>query len=85
MSESRASGSAAAMPAVSAASQAADEREIGLGATSPTGIVTAASPCQPSSTAPQSTEIRSPSASTRAAAGMPCTICSLTDAQIDAG
>jgi hypothetical protein len=84
MSESRPSGSAAAMPAESAASQAAESRR-SASATSPTGIVIAASPCQPSSTAPQSTEIRSPSASTRAAAGMPCTICSLTDAQIDAG
>jgi hypothetical protein len=53
--------------------------------TVPTGIVTAASPCQPSRIAPQSTEIRSPSASTCPALGMPCTICSFTDAQIDAG
>jgi hypothetical protein len=48
-------------------------------------MVTAASPCQPSRIAPQSTEIRSPSARIWVAAGMPCTICSFTEAQIDAG
>ena len=50
--------------------------------TSPTGTVIAASPCQPSTIAPQSIEIRSPSASTRPP-GMPCTISSFTDAQIE--
>jgi hypothetical protein len=48
-------------------------------------MVTAASPCHPSRIAPQSTDTRSPSASTCAVDGMPCTICSFTDAQIDAG
>ena len=84
MSDSRPPGSAAAMPAASAASQAADSARSAAD-TAPTAMVTAASPCQPSRIAPQSTEIRSPSASTASAAGMPCTICSLTEAQIDAG
>ena len=84
MSESRPLTTAAAIPAYSAASQAAD-RARSASDTVPTGIVTAASPCQPSRMAPQSTEIRSPSASTFECAGMPCTICSFTDAQIDAG
>ena len=55
------------------------------GSTSPTGTVTAASPCQPSSTAPQSIEIRSPSRSTCCGDGMACTTCWLTEEQIDAG
>ena len=59
--------------------------QVGRRTTAPTAMVTAASPCQPSRIAPQSTEIRSPSASTWRGAGMPCTICSFTDAQIDAG
>ncbi len=84
MSESRPPGRAAAIPASRAASHAAESAR-STSDTAPTGIVTAASPCQPSRIAPQSTEIRSPSASTRAAEGMPCTICSLTEAQIDAG
>ena len=52
--------------------------------TSPTATVIAASPCQPSTMAPQSIEIRSPSTSTRSP-GMPWTTSSLTDAQIVAG
>ena len=53
-------------------------------ATSPTGTVIAASPCQPSTMAPQSIEMTSPSASVRSP-GMPCTTSSLTEAQIVAG
>ena len=54
------------------------------GRTSPTATVIAASPCQPSTIAPQSIEMTSPSCSTREP-GMPCTTSSLTDAQIVAG
>ena len=50
--------------------------------TSPTGTVIAASPCQPFTIAPQSIEMMSPSASTRSP-GMPCTISSFTDVQIE--
>ncbi len=50
--------------------------------TSPRATETAASPCQPSTMAPQSIETRSPSASTRAP-GTPCTTSSLTDTQIE--
>jgi hypothetical protein len=46
--------------------------------------VTAASPTQPSSTAPKSIETTSPSSS-GASVGMPWTITSLTDAQMTAG
>jgi hypothetical protein len=84
MSVSRASGAITAMPACRAASQAADSAR-SASVTAPTGRVTAASPCQPSRMAPQSTEIRSPSASTCSADGMPCTICSFTEAQMVAG
>jgi hypothetical protein len=52
--------------------------------TSPTGTVIAASPCQPSTMAPQSIEITSPSARTRSP-GMPCTTWSLTEAQMEPG
>ena len=55
------------------------------GETSPTATVTAASPCQPSTIAPKSIEIRSPSRSTSARDGMPCTIRSLTEEQMTAG
>jgi hypothetical protein len=72
------------MPACNAFSVAAD-RARSAGEPVPTARVTAASPCHPSTIAPQSTEMRSPSARTWAADGMPCTICSLTEAQIDAG
>ena len=44
----------------------------------------AASPCQPCTMAPQSTESRSPASTTRGP-GMPCTTSSLTEAQIVAG
>ena len=52
--------------------------------TSPMATVIAASPCQPSTMAPQSMEITSPSTSSRLP-GMPWTTSSLTDAQIVAG
>src|ERR1700722_7985892 len=42
-------------------------------------------PCQPSRIAPQSIEITSPARSTWFLLGMPCTTCSLTEVQIDAG
>ena len=53
-------------------------------ATSPIGTVIAASPCQPSTIAPQSMETTSPSARTRCP-GIPCTTSWLTDAQMVAG
>ncbi len=49
--------------------------------TSPIATVVAASPCQPSTIAPQSIEMMSPSRSTRVP-GMPCTTWSLTDVQM---
>ena len=52
--------------------------------TVPTATVIAASPCHPSTMAPQSMEMTSPSASTRPP-GMPCTTSSLTEAQIEPG
>ena len=84
MSVRRAPGRIAAMPANMALRVAAD-RSRSACPTVPTATVTAESPCQPSRIAPQSIEIRSPSASTCRPAGMPCTTCSLTDAQIVAG
>ncbi len=72
------------MPAHIAASVAAD-RARSVSATLPMASVTAESPCQPSRIAPQSTEMMSPSARTCVFAGIPWTICSFTDAQIDAG
>ncbi len=54
------------------------------GAISPTPAVKAASPCQPSTTAPQSIDTMSPSSSTRSP-GMPWTTTSFGDAQITAG
>ena len=54
------------------------------GVTLPTGTVTAESPKNPSSFAPMSIEMMSPSTSGRSF-GMPCTTCSFTDAQIVAG
>ena len=53
--------------------------------TSPTGIVTAASACQPSMIAPQSIETMSPSSSTTWSLGMPCTITSFGEVQTTAG
>src|SRR5680860_153865 len=50
----------------------------------PIATVRAASPCQPSTIAPQSIETMSPSAITRSS-GMPCTTTSLTVVQIEPG
>src|SRR5450432_4623 len=55
------------------------------GSISPTPAVKAASPCQPSSTAPQSIELTSPSRNGRSARGIPWTTSSLIDAQSTAG
>jgi len=52
--------------------------------TAPSATVIAASPCQPSTMAPQSIETTSPSASTRSP-GMPCTTSSLTEVQMVPG
>ncbi len=73
----------AASPAHRADSQAAASAK-SSGSTSPTGTVIAASPCQPSTIAPQSIDTRSPARRVRGP-GMPCTTSSFTDAQIDAG
>jgi len=84
MSDSRAPGRAAASPCHSARSQSA----ISLATSAemiPTPTVSAASACQPPTLAPQSIETTSPSPSTREELGMPCTISSLTQAQIVAG
>ena len=51
---------------------------------SPTGMVRAASPCQPSMMAPQSMEMMSPSTS-RYGPGMPWTMTSFGEVQITAG
>ena len=47
--------------------------------------VQALSPTQPSTMAPVSMEMMSPSLSTTLREGMPCTICSFTDAQMEPG
>ena len=52
---------------------------------SPIGTVTAASACQPSMIAPQSIDRMSPSSSTTASLGMPCTITSFGDVHTTAG
>ena len=83
MSVSRRRRTAWAIPA-QRASSVARLRASAAAVTSPTGTVIAASPCQPATMAPQSIEIRSPSASTRDP-GMPCTTSSLTEVQITAG
>ena len=57
----------------------------GEGGWSPTITVTAESPWKPSQMAPQSSDSTSPAFSTRVFDGMPCTISSLTDAQMVAG
>ena len=62
-----------------------DQRDAPGAPTVPTGAVKAASPCQPSTMAPQSIDTMSPSSSTMASLGMPCTTTSLGDAQITAG
>ena len=53
--------------------------------TSPTGTVIAASACQPSMMAPQSSEMMSPSSSTVASSGMPWTTTEFGEVQITAG
>ena len=86
MSDSRPPGRITAIAASRAASvvltniSASDD-----GAVPPTNTVMAESPWNPSQTAPQSSESRSPSPSTRLADGIPWTISSFTDAQIVAG
>ena len=62
-----------------------EQRGSSAAAIAPTPTVMAASPCQPSTIAPQSMEMMSPSRSTRPRLGMPCTTSSLTEAQIVAG
>ena len=84
MSLSRPPERARASPSHIDVSQVADSAATS-GATSPTGTEMAASPCQPSTMAPKSIEIRSPGASFSAADGMPCTTRSLTEAQMTAG
>jgi hypothetical protein len=75
---------AAAIPAHMPSSATSAIRS-SAGSVRPTPTVMAASPCQPCRIAPQSSDTRSPSSSTCRAAGMPCTTCSFTEAQIDAG
>src|SRR5882757_1357496 len=74
---------AAAMPRHSPSSHTRSSSACS-GAISPTATVIAASPCQPSTTAPQSMETTSPSRITRSP-GMPCTISSFTDVHSVAG
>ena len=84
MSVSRWPACAWARPRHSAVSHTSSSR-VSSGAISPTPTVRAASPCQPSTMAPQSMEMMSPSRSTVSGRGMPCTMTWLTDVQIDAG
>ena len=51
----------------------------------PTAYVQALSPTHPSTMAPVSMEMMSPSLSTTPREGMPWTICSFTDAQMEPG
>ena len=83
MSLTRPPSRAAAIPAHSDSSVTRIS-SVTSGDTSPTATVIAASPCQPSTIAPQSIEMTSPSSSTRAP-GIPCTTSSLTEAQMVAG
>ncbi len=83
MSETRPPARAAAMPRHIASSVTATRSATASG-TSPTGTVRAASPCQPSTIAPQSMLTTSPSARTRSP-GMPCTTSSFTETQIEPG
>ena len=71
------------MPAASDCSVTSMSRAAS-GSICPTPAVKAASPCQPSTMAPQSIEMMSPSWSTYGP-GMPCTITSFGDAQITPG
>ena len=84
MSPSLPPARAAAMPCHSASSQARSSVACSAEIV-PTPTVTAASPCQPLTMAPQSMEMMSPSASRRSGLGMPCTISLLTDVHSVAG
>ena len=83
MSPIRAPGTAAAMPARRASLVTSISR-LSAGRGVPMVNETAASPVQPSSTAPQSTLSRSPSASLYRP-GMPCRAASFTEVQMVAG
>ena len=74
MSPSRLPGTVATIAASSAARVVSSSRR-DSSSTAPTGIVIAASACQPSTMAPQSIDTMSPSSITRSP-GMPCTITS---------
>ncbi len=74
----------AAMPASIAVFVASDSAS-SAGISAPTPKVMAASPCQPSTMAPQSIDTRSPWASTSSPDGIPCTTRSLTEEQMLAG
>ena len=80
MSDSRPPGTIAAMPAASDASVTWIRRS-SSGPISPTPAVKAASPCHPSTIAPQSMETMSPSSS-RTGPGTPWTMTSFGEAQI---
>ncbi len=84
MSDSRPPATARLRPCHRARSHVSS-RPDWAGVSGPTPTVTAASPCQPPTMAPQSTEIRSPAASRTSGRGMPCTTSSLTEVQIVAG
>src|SRR4051794_41801508 len=86
MSLTRPPSLAAAMPRHNASSVTSSSRRTSSGTASsaPTATVMAESPCQPSTIAPQSMEMTSPSTSTREP-GMPWTTSSLTEAQMVAG
>jgi hypothetical protein len=73
-----------ARPCQSAVSQTSSSRARS-GLISPTPTVMAASPCQPSTIAPQSIEMMSPSPRMVSGPGMPCTMTSLGEVQITAG
>ena len=84
MSISRPPSRAAAIPSHSDSSVTREQLEL-LGRDLADRHRDAASPCQPSTIAPQSIEIRSPSRSIAFGDGMPCTISSFTEVQIVAG
>ncbi len=84
MSVSRPPTRAAARPAHIEASHACDSATAS-GETSPTNTVIAESPCQPSTIAPKSIEMVSPSVSFSPTVGIPCTTRSFTEAQMTAG
>ena len=84
MSPSRLPGRAASSPAHMHRSVTSSRRFFS-GEIFPTAYVHALSPTQPSTMAPVSMEMMSPSLSTTLREGMPCTICSFTDAQMEPG